>query len=188
MVFACIVTVVAINAAEYKKHKSESALWNPYTAVAAGMGLAIVVTGGARWDLGWRHWTIAIETADRAVRRLLGCASERTVGRRAPGQDAVTRKRLWICTCRTRPALAWRKVFATHSGCWCDCTALLPVSIGFLPALCQPVRATIVRAESCLHVGGMRACGRRPSDRLAAPPDMEQDDPYVPGRPPRPAL
>jgi hypothetical protein len=63
LMFACIIAVGVINAAEYKKHKSGSVLRNPYTAVAAGMGMAIVVSGGARWVLGWRHWTIAIETA-----------------------------------------------------------------------------------------------------------------------------
>ena len=61
--FACIIAVVMINAAEYKKHKSGTALRNPYTAVAVGMGLAIVVIGGARWLVGWPDWTIAIETA-----------------------------------------------------------------------------------------------------------------------------
>ena len=60
--FICIVAVVAINAAEYKKHKSGSAIRNPYTAVAVGMVVALVVIGGAGL-LGWHHWTIAIETA-----------------------------------------------------------------------------------------------------------------------------
>jgi hypothetical protein len=62
LMFACIIAVVVINAAEFKTHMSGSAFRNPYSPVAAGMGIAIVVIGGAG-VLGWRHWTIAIETS-----------------------------------------------------------------------------------------------------------------------------
>jgi hypothetical protein len=62
LMFGCIIAVVVINAAEFNTHISGSAVRNPYSPVAAGMGLAIVVIGGAG-VLGWRHWTIAIETS-----------------------------------------------------------------------------------------------------------------------------
>jgi hypothetical protein len=62
LMFACIIAVVAINAAGYRAQTSGSAIRNPYTAVAAGMGMAIVAIGAAGL-LGWDHWTIAIETA-----------------------------------------------------------------------------------------------------------------------------
>jgi len=64
VLFACIVTVVVLNAKEYRhKVRSRRSKINRYTVIAVAMGASVVVMGLWRWLFGWEHAVLWIEGA-----------------------------------------------------------------------------------------------------------------------------